>query len=137
MNPATIHPPHALLAAYNDRDWERFGDRLAVDAIYEEIARPARVVEGREQIVAVFRAWAEAVPEARARIRREVIGTDSIAFEIEWLGGEAEQFGDFRPTGRRPLARAAAYFLVDGLEVREFRHFYDSLVLYQVLGIGG
>lgn len=128
--------PTELLAAYNERDWDRFRAQLAPDCVYEEIAKPSRRVTGREEIEQVFRGWAAAVPEARATVKAEVSGADGLAVEVEWLGAEQAPFGDFAPSGHPPVARGAIFFFLrdDGL-IAEFRHFYDSLVLYQVLGI--
>jgi steroid delta-isomerase-like uncharacterized protein len=126
-----------FIAAYNDRDWDRLRAVLAPGCIYEQIGRPKRRVEGAEAVVSVFQAWAAALPEGGGTVVTRTVASDSaVALEGEWVGALRGPFGDFSPTGRRPKVGVALFFyLGDGL-IRELRTYYDSLAVYQVLGVG-
>jgi ketosteroid isomerase-like protein len=129
-------PPERFLAAYNDRDWDGLRAVLAPGCVYEEIGRPTRRVEGPDEVLRIFHGWAVAVPEATVEITGRVGGGGGVALEVELRGARTGPFGDFAPTRRRPAARAALVFYLDDGLIRELHNYYDSLVLYQVLGIG-
>lgn len=129
-------PPDAFISAYNDRDWERLRATLAPGCVYEEIGRPRRHIEGAEEVARVFQGWATAVPELVGEITRRVAGDGADALEVEWKGSLEAPFGDYAPAGRPPVARAAMFFYLQDGHIGRIHSYYDSLVLYQVLGIG-
>lgn len=128
--------PERLLAAYAARDWPEFRELLTPGCVYEEVAQRPRRVEGAEAVLQVFRVWAAAVPGARPDITRVVVGDSSVALEVEWPGARQAPFGDFSSAAVQPVVRSALIFYLEDERVAEFHHYYDSLVLYQVLGIG-
>jgi steroid delta-isomerase-like uncharacterized protein len=101
----------------------------------EEIGTPRRRIEGRGQIVEAFRAWAKAIPDASGVVTDVVAEDGKVAIEVRWEGTMTGPFGDFSPTGRRQRARAALFFHFEGERIRELRHYYDSQVIFQLLGI--
>ncbi len=125
-----------FVSAYNERDWERMRGLLAAGCVYEQVGRPKRVAEGADRVIEVFQAWAGAVPEARGTITARIEGEGGVAIELDLEGSVRPPFGDFAPSGKPPVARAALMFHLDGDgRITELRNYYDSLVLYQVLGI--
>lgn len=128
--------PERFLAAYNARDWDGLRAVLAPGCVYEEVGRPTRRVEGPDEVLRIFHAWAVAVPEATVEITRRVEAEAGAAFEVELRGALTGPFGDFAPTRRGPAARAALIFYLEDGGIRELHNYYDSLVLFQVLGIG-
>lgn len=130
--------PDDFISAYNERDWERMRAMFASGCVYEQIGRPKQRVEGPAEVVKVFQGWADAVPEARGQIAGRIEAGDGATLEIELEGKMKGPYGDFSPAGKPPVARAALVFHLDGDgRISELRNYYDSLVLYQVLGIQG
>lgn len=128
--------PEDFVAAYNDRDWERMRGLFATGCVYEQVGHPKRVAEGPGAVVDAFRAWAETAPEAKGEITGSVAAERGAALELDLQGSPQAPFGDFTPTGTHPVARAVLVFeLDDGGQIKGLRNYYDSLVLYQVLGI--
>lgn len=128
--------PEQFIAAYNDRDWGRLREALADDCVYEQIGRPKRRAESAEEVVDVFRAWAQTAAEAEGEIENRVSGEDGIVLELILHGPKRPPFGDFTPAGKRQSVRAALVFRLDERgRIRSLRNYFDSLVLYQVLGI--
>jgi steroid delta-isomerase-like uncharacterized protein len=126
----------AFIGAYNERDWIRLGEQLAEGCVYEQVGRPKRRVEGRAAVVEIFRGWATTAPEATGEIADRIDAESGTALEIVLYGSLKAPFGDFTPAGKPPSVRATLIFhLDDDGRVRELRNYYDSLVLYQVLGI--
>jgi steroid delta-isomerase-like uncharacterized protein len=125
-----------FVTAYNERDWDAMRSLLAEGCAYEQMGHPKRRAEGADEVTAVFRGWAETAPEARGRITSQVEGPAGVVAELDLAGSLAGPFGDYTPTGRPPVAKAALVFKLDADgRVTELRNYYDSLVLYQVLGI--
>ncbi|MEA2171085.1 MAG: SnoaL-like polyketide cyclase [Solirubrobacteraceae bacterium] len=124
----------AWVAAYNDRDWSAMRAVLAPGCVYEEIVKPPRRIEGADAIVAVFAAWAKAMPDPHARAVAMIDGGDRIAMEFA-LEGTESPFGDFRPSGHPPRTFGAIMFTFADNRISEFRAYLDSLALFQVMGI--
>src|SRR5262245_2240501 len=128
--------PDDFIAGYNERDWERLRGSLADECVYEQIGRPKRLAETGDEVVEIFRGWANTAPDAKGEIVDRVDGPDGVAIELDLLGPLKAPFGDFTPAGKQPVVRAALIFhLDDEGKIRALRNYYDSLVLYQVLGI--
>lgn len=124
-----------FLEAFNEQDWERMRSLLTDDCVHEQLARPKRRVEGADAVVALFQGWATAMPDARGEIAATVVGDRGVTLEIEWVGTMTGPFGDFSPTGRRQSAQAALVFHLEDGQIKEFRHYFDSLVVFQLLGV--
>jgi steroid delta-isomerase-like uncharacterized protein len=133
---AAAGAPDEFIAAYNARDWERMGSLFASGCVYEQVGRPKRKVEGPDSVVEIFKGWAEAAPGARGEVADRVVGETGAAIELILWGSLEPPFGDYTPSGSPPFVRAALVFHLDGDgRIRELRNYYDSLVLYQLLGI--
>jgi steroid delta-isomerase-like uncharacterized protein len=128
--------PDEFIAAYNGREWDRMRSLFAPSCIYEQVGRPKRRVEGPDEVVEIFKGWAEAAPEARGEVGDRVASEDGAAIELILWGSLEPPFGDYKPSGTPPYVRAALVFHLDSDgRIRELRNYYDSLVLYQLLGI--
>jgi steroid delta-isomerase-like uncharacterized protein len=129
-------PADEFIAAYNAREWDRMRSLFAEACLYEQVGRPKRRVEGPDEVVEIFKGWAEAAPDARGEVADRVIGEASTAIELVLWGSLEPPFGDYTPAGQPPFVRAALVFHCDpDGRIRELRNYYDSLVLYQLLGI--
>lgn len=135
MTSATATAPERFLTAYNAREWERLHELLAPECQYEEVGRPRRQVAGAEQVAMIFRGWAEAAPGLRGEVRHRVTQGDTVALEVDLAGSRDAPFGDYRFAGRPPSARAALFFSLDGGRITRINAYYDSLVLFQLLGL--
>ena len=128
--------PDEFIAAYNGREWDRMRSLFAEGCVYEQVGRPKRHVEGPDAVVEIFRGWAEAGPEARGEVADRVVGEAGAAIELILWGTLEAPFGDYTPSRTPPYVRAALVFHLDADgRIRELRNYYDSLVLYQLLGI--
>jgi steroid delta-isomerase-like uncharacterized protein len=125
----------AFVAAYNDRDWERMRGLLASDCVYVEITKPERRVEGGDEVVRVFQAWAQSVPDPKGAVTNAIAQDSAIAIEVELQGMAAGPFGDFSSAKKPAVLRGAFFFAFEGELIKEFRLYFDSLVLFQVFGI--
>jgi len=125
----------AFVAAFNEREWGRMRSLLGERCVYEEITKPPRRFEGADQVVAAFQAWARAVPEPRGRVSNAVAGDDQVALEVTWEGSMHGPFGNFAPARRPPMAQGCFVFRFEADRVIELHHYFDSLALFQILGI--
>jgi len=123
-----------FISAYNDHDLQRLGSQLAPDCLYEEIATGRRA-EGREQILELFQGWMQAMPDSNGTVTSAVGADDTVGLEVRWQGTMTGPFGDFQPTGKRQVTPAALFFSFEGEQVRQFRQYFDSMALYQQLGL--
>lgn len=129
-------PAGEFIAAYNAREWDRMRSLFAESCVYEQVGRPKRRVEGPDEVVEIFKGWAEAGPDARGEVADQVIGEAGAAIELILWGSLEPPFGDYTPSRQPPFVRAALVFHFDSDgQIQELRNYYDSLVLYQLLGI--
>jgi len=69
--------------AFSEKDWEAARAALTPDFVYDEVATERRV-EGADQVLEVWKGWAEAFPDSRSTINVEHVSGDTVVLEITW-----------------------------------------------------
>lgn len=138
MTATAIDLGRAGVEAFNAGDWDRFAQTMSSEADYDEPGTQ-RHAHGRDQILAITRAWKEAFPDARGTIT-DVSGTDEEAtIEVTWEGTHsgtlASPMGDLAPTRRHVKVQAAEVIKAADGEVVSEHHYFDVLGMMQQLGV--
>lgn len=117
-------------SAFNDRDWDRFGELLAPDAVYDEVGT-GRKVTGRDDIVAVVRSWPRAFSDLKGTIDHTLASGDRAVCEVTFEGshdGELQTpLGTVTPSGNSVTTRCAQTFRVNDGRIVEMRNYFDML----------
>ncbi len=125
------------LDAFNSGDWSRFGEGLAEDSVYDEIATERRV-EGREAILEVNEEWKKAFPDARGTLNAELVSGDTVVEEITWEGTHSGPLGspqgEIPASNRRISVRAVQVHELEGDRIKTTRHYFDLMGLLQQIG---
>jgi predicted ester cyclase len=103
--------------------------------VYEEITRPPRRAEDADQIVRLFQAWAKALPDPQVSVKSAIAEGDNVAVELRVIGAMHGPFGDFSPRRKPQVMCGAVFCSYEGGLIKELRNYFDSLALFQVLGI--
>lgn len=124
------------LKAFNNRDWDRFREVLAPDAVYDEVGS-GRKLTGRDEILGLIRGWTEAFPDVKGSIQTTLVSDDRVVCEIAYEGthdGElAAPTGSIGPTGNRIHTRNVQIFRIADGHIVETRHYFDMLQMLQAL----
>jgi steroid delta-isomerase-like uncharacterized protein len=133
-----VDAARGFIEAYNDGDWQRMEAALTPNCSYSEVGS-GRYVEGAREVAEFFQGWHRAMPDGRGTVDGVVAGEDSVALEITWRGtltGPLSAPGAVvEPTGRHQVTRAAIILRFDRHAIREAHHYFDSLALFQQLGV--
>jgi steroid delta-isomerase-like uncharacterized protein len=135
-----IDAAKAPLLAYNQKDWKAVRSSITQDFIYDEVGT-RRKVQGAEQTITLWQAWAEAMPDSKATVDNAVSSGNTVLLELTWRGTHSGPLqtpkGSFAATGKKMEVRACAVVeLVDG-KAKLQRHYFDMATLLQQLGIAG
>lgn len=130
-----VRSAEAFVTSFNEREWQAMRSLLASDCLYQEITKPAREARGADAIVDAFQAWAAAAQDIRGSVANVVAGGDKVAIEVALEGPMRGPFGNFSPARRGPIAQGAFFFAFTDRFICELRLYYDSLALFQILGI--
>jgi steroid delta-isomerase-like uncharacterized protein len=133
-----VDAARGFIDAYNGADWQSLETGLAGDCIYDELAT-GQHVEGAHEVVEYFQGWARAMPDAKGTISNIFAGDGEVALELTWrgtfTGPLAGPGGDIAPTGKKQVTPAAMIFKFEGDEIKESHQYFDSLALFQQLGV--
>ncbi|HEU4587521.1 MAG TPA: ester cyclase [Gemmatimonadales bacterium] len=147
MSPQTTISPQALIdaasaphQAYNDKDWNRMKASLSPGVVYDEIATQ-RTVRGADQLIDVWKGWAQAFPDSKGTIERSLVSGNTVIQEVTWKGTHrgalALPGGRSIPPSNRPFeVRACIISDVDGDVVSRCRQYFDLATLFRQLGAG-
>jgi steroid delta-isomerase-like uncharacterized protein len=125
----------SFISAFNERDWERMRSLFSAECVYEEITKPPRRATGADAVVTAFQTWARTAPEIRGRVANVVAGDDQVALEVALEGAMKAPYGNFSPAGKRPIAQGSFFIAFEDRLIRELRVYYDSLAVFQILGV--
>jgi len=132
-----IEIARASITAYNDKDWSKAKDALAVDAVYDEKGTHRRI-QGADEIIDALQAWAKAFPDSRATFVREFASGNTAVFELVWKGVHAGPLQT--PTGTIPASNkpvelpACQHVQVEGDKVKSTSHYFDMLTMLTQIG---
>jgi steroid delta-isomerase-like uncharacterized protein len=136
-NESILEVARVNLDAFNDGDWDRFGDSLTEDSVYDELATQ-RHVEGRDAIVEVNREWKNAFSDAHGTISAEFASGDTVVEEITWEGTHsgplASPQGDIPASNKQVSVKAVQVLDFEGGKIKANRHYFDLMGLLQQIG---
>jgi steroid delta-isomerase-like uncharacterized protein len=145
MSPQTTISPQALIdvasaphQAYNDKDWNRLKASLSPGIVYDEVATQ-RMARGADQLVDIWKGWAQAFPDSKGTVDRNLVSGNTVVQEVTWRGthrGALAMPGghSIPPTGRQFELRACIVADVDGELVSQMRQYFDLATLLRQLG---
>src|SRR5687767_6037323 len=112
-----IDAAKAPLLAFNDKNWSAARAAITPDFVYDEVAT-ARKVQGADEVIAVWQAWATAFPDARATFHQELTSGNMVVLEHTWNGTHSGPLqtptGTIPATGRSINLRACAVMEIAG-----------------------
>ncbi len=118
------------LNTFNMRDWDRFGDLLAPNAVYDEVGTGRRVT-GRDDILDVMRGWCDAFPDLKGTIEHSIPSNGRVLCEVTYHGKHDGHLkapsGTIGPSGKRVTTRCLQMFRVTDGHVVEMRNYFDML----------
>jgi steroid delta-isomerase-like uncharacterized protein len=131
----------ALIAAYNDRNWERAKNSITADFVYDEVAT-GRKITGADETLAAWKGWAEAFPDSKGSFQSSHVTEQGVVvLELTWTGTHQGPLqtpkGPIAPTGKRIEVRGCAVMEISGEKARTQRHYFDMATLLQQIGVAG
>jgi steroid delta-isomerase-like uncharacterized protein len=128
----------AAVTAYNEKDWNKIRDLLAIDAVYDEKATSRRL-EGPGQIIEALQGWAQAFPDSKGSFIREFASDDTAVLELVWIGvhtGPLQTPTGAIPASNKPIeVPACELFRVEGKKIRTMSHYFDMVTLLKQIGV--
>ena len=134
-----IDAAKAPIVAYNEKNWEAVTRAIASDFAYDEVGT-RRGVRGPADVIAVWKAWAGALPDSKATFEAAHVSGDTVILEVTWRGTHSGLLqtpaGDIPATGRKIEVRACQVVDVaaDG-KARSMRHYFDMATILAQLGV--
>ena len=128
----------AQVIAYNEKDWDKVKAGVAPEMVYDELGTQ-RKVEGVDEVLAVWKGWAAAMPDSKATFNSEVASGNTVVLEITWRGTHQGPLktpdGEIPPTGKSFELRACQVVEVANDKVKSVRHYFDMGSLLRQLGV--
>lgn len=122
--------------AFNERDWNRFRELLAPNAVYDEVGTGRKSI-GRDEIVGTIRGWTEAFSNVKATINNTLALDDRVLIEVTYKGTQDGELtgptGSIPPTDRSMTTRCAQVCRISEGRVVEMRNYFDMLSMLQAL----
>jgi steroid delta-isomerase-like uncharacterized protein len=129
----------ATILGYNNRDWDAIRAASAPNFVYEELAT-GRNVRGIEDVLKVWREWAEVFPDSKATFQNELVSGNTVVLELTWRGTHRGPLqtprGTLQPTGKTINLRACQVIEVNGDKTKSVRQYFDMGTMLQQLGAG-
>jgi steroid delta-isomerase-like uncharacterized protein len=127
----------APITAYNDKDWSKAKDTLAADAVYDEKGTHRRI-QGAGEIIEAWQGWAEAIPDSKATVVREIASGNTAVLELLWKGvhtGPLKTPTGAIPASNKPIEVPACQIVqVEGGKIKSISHYFDMLTLLTQIG---
>jgi steroid delta-isomerase-like uncharacterized protein len=123
-----------FIDAFNAHDWDRASAEILPDAVYDEHGT-GRKVKGKDEIIDTLQGWVEAMPDAKGTVKNIIDGGTTVVLEVVWKGTMTGQLGELSATGKSQITPATVIFDFDGGQITECRQYFDSLSLFQQLGL--
>ena len=133
-----IEAAKAPLLAYNDKDWGALQASIAPNFVYDEVGTE-RKVQGVDAVVALFKEWAEAIPDSTAMIHNANVSGNTVVIEVTWNGTHTGPLnlpqGPVPGTGKSFEVRACNVFEFKGDKPSVQRQYFDMGTILRQLGI--
>ena len=135
--PSLIDVAKASVIAYNEKNWDAVRATLTSDAVYDEVST-ARRAQGVDDILALWRGWAAALPDSKATFHYAVASGNTVVLELTWRGTHTGPLqtpkGEIAPTGKQVDLRACQVIELVGGQVQSIRQYFDIGTLLQQIG---
>jgi steroid delta-isomerase-like uncharacterized protein len=129
----------AQVIAYNEKNWDKVKACVAPGLVYDEVGTE-RKVEGVDNVLAIWKGWATAMPDSKATFHSEVVSGNSVVLEMTWRGTHKGPLkmptGDIPATGKNMELRAIQVIEVANDKVKSVRQYFDVGSLLRQLGVG-
>lgn len=136
--PSIIDIAKAPVIAYNEKDWNAVSAAVAPSFVYDEVATN-RKPQGVNDVLAVWRGWATAIPDSKATFHAASASGDTVVLEVTWHGTHTGPLqtpgGEIAPTGRKIAIRACQVIEVANDKAQVMRQYFDMATLMQQLGV--
>jgi steroid delta-isomerase-like uncharacterized protein len=127
----------APILAFNEKNWDKLRALVTPGYVYDEIATGRRV-QGVNDVLALWRAWATAFPDSKATVNREFVSGTTVTLEITWRGTHTGPLqtpnGEIAATGKKIELRACQIVEVTGDKAASARHYFDMTTLLRQIG---
>jgi steroid delta-isomerase-like uncharacterized protein len=138
MTQSVVDIAKAQVIAYNEKDWDKVKASVAPAFVYDELGTQ-RKVEGVDDVIAVWKGWATAMPDSKATFNSEVASGNTVVLEMTWRGTHKGPLkmpsGDIPATGKNFELRACQVVEVANDKVKSVRHYFDMGSLLRQLGV--
>jgi steroid delta-isomerase-like uncharacterized protein len=129
----------AQVIAYNEKNWDKVKACVAPGLVYDEVGTE-RKVEGVDNVLAIWKGWATAMPDSKATFHSEVVSGNNVVLEMTWRGTHKGPLqmptGDIPATGKNMELRAIQVIEVANDKVKSVRQYFDVGSLLRQLGVG-
>lgn len=127
---------HETIEAFNARDWNRFRELLAPNAVYDEIGTGRKSV-GRDEVVGTIRGWTEAFSNVKGTVNSSMALNDRVLIEVTYKGTQDGELrgptGSIPPSDRSITTRCAEVCRISDGRIVELRNYFDMLSMLQAL----
>lgn len=138
MSQAIVDAATAPILAYNAKNWDEVARTITSDAVYDEVAN-RRTARGSSDVIAMWKGWAEAMPDSTGTIESALVSGNSVILELTWRGTHTGSLrtpgGDLPATGNTFEVRACMIVDVSDGQTRVMRHYFDMATMLAQLGI--
>lgn len=124
--------------AYNEKNFDKMRASLATGVVYDEVGS-GRKVQGVNEVLSLFRAWATALPDSKATFTNEYVSGTTVVLELTWTGTHSGTLqmpnGNIPPTGKKINVRACEVIETASDQITAMRHYFDMATLLRQLGV--
>ena len=133
-----INAAKAPVIAYNEKNWDALKAALAPKFVYDEVSTQ-RKVQGTKDVLGVWKGWATALPDSKAKFHSALVSGNTVVVEVTWRGTHKGPLqmptGEIPPTGKKIELRACQVFEIAGGKAQSMRQYFDMATLLQQLGV--
>jgi len=137
MDMNVIEIAKASVIAYNEKNWSKAKDTLAVDAAYDEKGTHRRI-QGSGQIIEAWQGWAKAFPDSKATFVSEFTCGNTVILELVWKGVHTGPLqtptGTIAASGKSIEMPACQIVHLEGDRIKRVAHYFDMLTLLTQIG---
>jgi steroid delta-isomerase-like uncharacterized protein len=127
----------AQVTAYNEKNWGAVEAALTADAVYDEVSTERRV-QGVQDILAIWRGWATALPDSKATFHNALASGNTVVLELSWRGTHTGPLqtptGTIAPSGKSVDLRACQIVELAGDKAQTIRQYFDMATLMRQIG---
>ena len=135
---ALIDAAQAPILAFNEKNWDQVRATITPDFVYDEVGT-RRKVQGAEEVIALWKGWAQTFPDARATIHSAIASGNTVVLELTWKGSHKGPLqtpkGSVPPSGKPLDIRACIVVEVSGEKARLQRQYFDMMTLLEQVGV--